>query len=275
MITDALFYRLFATSPETLFLLLGMSSESAQALAARYQYDAVEFKQTSHRTDGVFRPTEPGLPLYFVEVQFYRLPSVYADLLVKAYSYLKQNDPGQAFQGVVLFATRSLEPTELTPYRPLLDTGMIQRYYLDEMPERADAPLGLAILHLLGQSETTAPDSARELIVRAKREVVDEALKRDLIQLVETVIVYKLADLSREEIQAMLKVDDIRQTRVYREAQEEGRQEGRQEERNLQLHKARSAVSKLADKKMSGAEIAEILGLDIEFVRKELADVSA
>ena len=108
MITDPLFYRLFATSPETFFLLLGMSSESAAAMAARYQFEAIEFKETSHRTDGVFRPKEPGLPLYFVEVQFYRLPSVYADLLVKAYTYLKQNDPGQEFRGVVLFATRLL-----------------------------------------------------------------------------------------------------------------------------------------------------------------------
>jgi predicted transposase YdaD len=70
MITDPLFYRLFETSPETFFLLLGMSAESAKAMAARYQYQAIEFKETSHRVDGVFLPKEPGLPLYFLEVQF-------------------------------------------------------------------------------------------------------------------------------------------------------------------------------------------------------------
>lgn len=71
MKTDAIFYRLFETSPETLFLVLGMSVESAREMAARYQYEALEFKETSHRIDGVFRPKEPGLPLYFLEVQFY------------------------------------------------------------------------------------------------------------------------------------------------------------------------------------------------------------
>jgi hypothetical protein len=79
-------------------------------------------------------------------VQFYGLPSVYADLLAKAYSYLKAHDPAQRFQGVVLFATRALEPEELAPYQALPDTGQVQRYYLDELPELADAPLGLAIL---------------------------------------------------------------------------------------------------------------------------------
>ena len=112
MITDPIFYRLFETSPETFFLVLGMSAGSATDMAARYQYEALEFKETSHRADGVFRPKEAGLPLYFLEVQFYHLPSVFADLLVKAYTYLKQHDPTQSYCGVVLFGSRALEPVE-------------------------------------------------------------------------------------------------------------------------------------------------------------------
>src|SRR5271155_1492727 len=128
MITDPIFYRLFETSPETFFQLLGMSADLAADTAARYEYKALEFKETSHRVDGVFLPKEPGLPLYFLEVQFYHLPSVFADLLVKVYTYLKQNQPGRPYCGVVLFANRSLEPTELTPYQPLLDAGLIRRF---------------------------------------------------------------------------------------------------------------------------------------------------
>src|SRR5437867_11562305 len=135
MTTDSIFYRLFETSPETFFLLLGMSAELAADTAARYEYVALEFKETSQRVDGVFLPKEAGLPLYFLEVQFYYLPSVYADLLTKVYTYLKQHDPGQSYCGVVLFANRSLEPKELTPYQPLLEAGLIRRFYLEEMPE--------------------------------------------------------------------------------------------------------------------------------------------
>ncbi len=87
----------------------------------------------------MFLPRESGLPVFFLEVQFYPLPNVYAGLLAKAYTYLKRNDPAQSFRGVVLFADRSMEPKELTPYQPLLDAGLIHRFYLEEMPEVANA----------------------------------------------------------------------------------------------------------------------------------------
>jgi predicted transposase/invertase (TIGR01784 family) len=267
MITDPIFYRLFATSPETFFLVLGMSADSAREMAARYQYEALEFKETAHRVDGVFRPKEAELPLYFLEVQFYRLPSVFADVLVKAYTYLKQHDPGQAFCGVVLFASRSLEPEELVPYRPLLDAGLIRCYYLDEMPEVAEAPLGLSILYLIRQTESQASATARALVARSTREIDDAALRAELVELIETVILYKLPRLSREEIQAMLQVNDIRQTRVYQEAKEEGRNEER--ERTFQ-EKLRS-IAKMAALKMSAETIADLLGLDVDLVRKEIA----
>ena len=161
MITDPVFYRLFATSPETFFLVLGMSADSARDMAARYEYESLEFKATSHRVDGVFRPKEAGLPLYFLEVQFYRLPSVFAGLLAKAFTYLKQHDSAQHFHGVVLFASRDLEPEGQTLYQPLFDAGLIKRYYLDEMPELADAPLGISIMHVIQQAENQAPETAR------------------------------------------------------------------------------------------------------------------
>jgi predicted transposase YdaD len=47
--------------------------------------------------------------------------------------------------------------------------------------------------------------------------------------MIETIILYKLPRLSREEIQAMLQVHDIRQTRVYQEAVQEGIEKGRRE----------------------------------------------
>jgi predicted transposase/invertase (TIGR01784 family) len=266
-------------SPETFFLVLGMSVDSAKEMAERYQYEALEFKETSHRVDGVFRPKEPGLPLYFLEVQFYRLPSVFADVLVKAYTYLKQHDPGQAYCGVVLFASRSLEPEHLAPYQPLLDAGLIRRYYLDEMPEIAGAPLGLSILYLIRQTESQAVATARALVVRCKKEIEDEALRADLVEFIETVIFYKLPRLSREEIQAMLQVSDLRQTRVYQEAKEEGFKEGIEQgiEKGIEKERQRSfqeklrSIAKMAALKMSADDIADLLGLDVDLVRKEMA----
>src|SRR5260370_9981919 len=94
------------------------------------------------------------------------------------------------------------------------------------MPELAHAPLGLSIVYLLRQAENQAPARARELILRTRQEIQDAALQRDLVELIETVVLYKLPRLSREEIQAMLQVHDIRETRVYQEAREEGLRKG-------------------------------------------------
>ncbi|HEX3147109.1 MAG TPA: DUF2887 domain-containing protein [Gemmataceae bacterium] len=160
---------------------------------------------------------------------------------------------------MVLFARRSLEPADKTPYRALLASGQIQPFYLDEMPELANAPLGLSILYLIRQTESEAPVVARELVARVKREIPDAALRADLIELIETVIIYKLARLSREEIQAMLDVSDVRETRVYQEAREEGKKEGQA-----------LAVVRLAARKMSVEEIATALEVESEFVRDVL-----
>jgi predicted transposase/invertase (TIGR01784 family) len=132
------------------------------------------------------------------------------------------------------------------------------------MPELAGAPIGLSILYLIRQSEDLAPTAARELISRVKAEIKDEALAADLVQLIETIIIYKLPRLSREEIQKMLQVQDIRETRVYQEAKEEGLQEGL--EKGMAI-----AISRMAGKQMSTAQIAAILDLDEEVVRRALA----
>jgi predicted transposase YdaD len=161
MKTDPIFYELFETSPETFFLLLGLTIDAATAMAARYSYQAIEFKETSHRTDGVFQPKEADLPVYFSEVQFYPSPAVYADVLVNAYTYLKQNDPSQPFCGVVLFAQRGLEPTGLTPYQPLLEAGVLRPIYLDELPESGDSPFGLSIVEFAKTRERRRSPPAR------------------------------------------------------------------------------------------------------------------
>lgn len=80
-----------------------------------------------------------------------------------------------------------------------------------------------------------------------------------------------LPRLSREEIQTMLQVHDIRESRVYQEAREEGLKEGMEQgiEKGISM-----AIAKMASKKMSAAEIAAILELDVELVRKALANAN-
>lgn len=88
------------------------------------------------------------------------------------------------------------------------------------------------------------------------------SLRKDLVDLIETVIIYKLPRLSREEIQAMLEVHDIRETKVYQEALDEGAAQER--ERILQ------AIPKLAARGLSALEIADVLKLEPSVVNKAL-----
>jgi predicted transposase/invertase (TIGR01784 family) len=113
------------------------------------------------------------------------------------------------------------------------------------------------------------------LVARTKQEIADAALREELIELIETVILYKLPRLNREEIQAMLQVSDIRQTRVYQEAKEEGRKEGIETERERNVQEKLRLIAKMAAMKMSAETIADLLGLDVDFVRKEMAKTAS
>ena len=264
MVTDPIFYRLFQSIPETLFLLMGRSLAEAKRMAAAYQFHSIELKETAARIDGVYIPAASTDPLYFVEVSFYALESIFADILAKGFMFLKQNDPGQEFNAVVLLATRSMMPKGLAPYREHIRSGLLTVIVLDELPEDPNAPLGVSIVNLIGKSESEAPKRGRELIDRARSEIAVAADRNGLIQLIETVIIHKLPTLSREEIQAMLGVHDIRETRVYQEAREEGREEG-QDETKVRL------IGQCAALKWNAARIAKFLELDVKRVRRELA----
>ena len=76
----------------------------------------------------------------------------------------------------------------------------------------------------------------------------------------------------------MLQVHDIRETRVYQDAREEGRQEGRQEgrhegiaaERERSREEKLALIAKLAARQMPAAEIADLLKLEIDVVLERL-----
>src|SRR5258708_882214 len=75
---------------------------------------------------------------------------------------------------------------------------------------------------------------------------VFQPLQRMVIQFIETVILYEFPLWSRKEIETMLQVSDVRQTRVYQEALEEGIEKGR-EEVALRLLKMDLPVKKIVE----------------------------
>lgn len=161
----------------------------------------------------------------------------------------------------MIYPKRSLEPEQSRLYRSLLESSQVQRVYLDELGETADQSLGVGLVQLVVESEKSAANRARLLIEKARQETVVGISTQKIIELIETITVYKFPQMSRQEIEEMLGLSELKQTRVYQEALAEGREEG---ERRIQLQ----AVPKLLEFGLSVEQVAQALGLDVEAVRQ-------
>ncbi|WP_309743841.1 Rpn family recombination-promoting nuclease/putative transposase [Chamaesiphon sp. OTE_20_metabat_361] len=211
---DSIFYQLFRQSPTLLFELLPQPPANAQS----YIFESIEVKETAFRIDGVFLPPSPAGIVYFCEVQFQLDELLYERMLSEIAIYTYRNRERFAnWQGVVIYPTRNTEQSRTDMVWELLESGRIQRVYLDELGEVEDLPPGLGLMVLTTLEGEKATSGARGLIQRAQG-------SQDIIELVSTIIVYKFSNLSRDEVDAMLGIE-LEQTRVYQDAAQEGRQQ--------------------------------------------------
>ncbi|NEQ82604.1 MAG: Rpn family recombination-promoting nuclease/putative transposase [Moorea sp. SIO2I5] len=227
MKTDTIFYRLFQSFPSIFFELINHSPTEAQA----YQFASVEVKQLAFRIDGVFLPTTTTAqqPIYFVEVQFQRDSQFYSRFFTEIFMYLNKNKISNDWRGVVIYPSRNVDKGATQQYLELVNSPRVSRIYLDELAETSAPSVGIATVQLIVTEEDTAIALAQDLIQRTTEEIEDQRQKRELLQLIETILVYKLPKLSRTEIEAMFSLSDLRQTKVYQEALAEGIQAGRLE----------------------------------------------
>lgn len=221
---DSLFYRLFQQSPSLLFELL----ETPPANAPDYRFDSVAVKEPKFEIDGVFLPPETDSAgiVYFCEVQFQKDERLYERVFGESFLYFYRNRERYAdWEVVVIYPTRSMEQSNAHPYRALLNCEQVHRVYLNELGAIQQLPLGVALMVLTTVEEAQAPDEARYLLARTQQQIPDPEASRAIIELIATIMVYKFTNLSRQEVDAMLGLQ-LADTRVYREAKEEGRQEG-------------------------------------------------
>ena len=223
MQTDSLFYRIFQSAPGLFFELIGQSPTLAQT----YTFRSVELKQTAFRIDGVFLPTASTTPstVYFLEIQFQKDGQLYRRLFAEVCLFLRQNPDIVDWRAVVIYGDRSLEPSDLCPYQNWLASPDIQRIYLDELANESPSK-GLDLIRLIIEPEATAVDRARQLLNQAQQTTISGLSPTAIIELIETIVVYKFPQLSRQEIEQMLNLSDLKQTRVYQEALAEGVEQG-------------------------------------------------
>lgn len=260
METDSFFCQLFKLAPQTLFELIGQPPERAQS----YRFDSVEIKK-SFRIDGLFLPTEPGLPVYFAEVQFHRSQTFYANLFAKVFLFLEANPAIKDWAAVAIFESRKLEPRHLEPFEDLLASKRVKRIYLDEYAMPADPTVGLGILELVSAPENDIKRLVGHLVDRARQTIADSEMSRTVIELTEELLLRRFTELDREEIRKMFGLQDIRKSKVWKEAHEEGREEGREEGEHLAIAKQ---IRKWLSKGRTEKDIAELLELSVREVRR-------
>jgi len=221
MKTDTLFYRLFKNAPELLLELAKLDTRDSH----NYRFCSEEIKQTAFRLDGILTPTEKDsdLPILFAEVQFQPDQHFYSRFFCEIFFYLHQNQPQQAWQAVVIYPTRKTETNGNQHYAALLNSNQVKRIYLEDLANPEPEKIGLQLIQLIIVEEKNALKTAQNLLNRIKIET-DQKTAAYWLEWVETIMVYKLPQLNREEIQKMLGYKDIelKQTRFYQDVFTEG-----------------------------------------------------
>jgi predicted transposase/invertase (TIGR01784 family) len=222
--TDSVFYRIFQTSPGILFEILGQSPELAQG----YSFESVEIKQVAFRLDGVLLPAldAPDQTVWFIETQMQDDTEFYHRFFAQIHLYLKLHPKTYDWQSIVIFPSRNIEPKNLRLHRTLINSDQVHRVYLADFSDISTESIGIGLMQLIVADTIEAIAKAKELLTRTKPLSKTDAKLSAVVELIETIVVYKFPSLSREEIERMLGLSELRETKVYQEALEEGREEG-------------------------------------------------
>jgi predicted transposase/invertase (TIGR01784 family) len=102
----------------------------------------------------------------------------------------------------------------------------VHRVYLEDFSETSTESVGIGLMQLIVADTIDAIPKAKALLSQTQPLSKTDAKFAAIMELIETIVVYKFPSLSREEIETMLGLSELKQTKVYQEALEEGREEG-------------------------------------------------
>jgi predicted transposase/invertase (TIGR01784 family) len=174
------------------------------------------------------KPHSPDKTVWFIEVQFQEDQAFYNRLFGELYLYLRLYPNTEDYQAVVLFRDRSIEPDNQYLYRANLNSDQVHRIYLDDLNSVSTESLGIGLMQLILANTNDAVPKAQALLAKTRTQDQTDSKIAAIIELIETIVVYKFPQLSREDIERMLGLSELRETKVYQEALQEGRQEGEQ-----------------------------------------------
>lgn len=225
MKTDSLFYKLFSYRPALAFELADLGVKDARG----YRFHSEEIKQTAFRIDGVLTPAKTARkkPIVYVEVQCQPDKEFYSRFFSEIFLHLRHQKPQHPWQALVIYSSRNIERlAAFGHYDELIASSNVHIIYLDELFEQETDNLGVQLLKLI-MLEGGLVDRAKDMIAKA-RQIKPKTESQKLLELIETIMVYRLPDLNRKEIQKMLNFTDadLKKTQFYKDVFTEGEETG-------------------------------------------------
>jgi predicted transposase YdaD len=168
------------------------------------------------------------------------------------------------WRAVAIHPRRADERLDERRYGSAVRLPEVRRVYLEDWADGPATTVGLRLVQLLVSATTEAPARARQLLQAAPTADEPVVPAPVLLDLEETILVYKLPTMSREEVRRMLELHDVdlKQTRFYQEVFAEGRTEGWIEGEARLLRKLLirrfGPLPAWAEAKLAGAEPAHL-----------------
>lgn len=217
MKTDALFHEYFQLVPQALFELLHIEPGCA------YHFESPVVKASERRLDGLLEPAEAGHRRYFMELQGYGDKSVYWRSLHEVVLYHAQRPElnGTDWAIILLFLDKAYDPGPET-LGPLYQTDMpwLIRGNIPELLEQVNEPS--PILHVLRPLITESESELQQQVPTWASEIrqisnLEQATKERLLTLLTQFVIQKFSEVSAKEIEEMLQLTPLEETRAVRE----------------------------------------------------------
>ncbi|MCX6048578.1 MAG: DUF2887 domain-containing protein [Chloroflexi bacterium] len=237
MQTDKLFQEYFQLVPHAIFELLQMTP------ACDYRYESPVVKTSERRMDGFLEPMQAGCPYYFVEVQGYYDRRIYWRSLhhVTRYHETRADLDGQNWQMIVFFLDRAYDPgpDTLGPLAVGSERWLVSGSLPELLTKTSDLSPLLNVLRPLAAADVAEVQTQGPGWVESIKSLIDlDAQQRsNLLDLLVKFLIQRFANLPYKEIEAMLKLTPLEETRAGQEliqlGREEGREVGREEGREV------------------------------------------
>ena len=211
MRTDALFYELFQTAPQTFFELIQVTP------TCTYRFESITVKASEKRIDGVIEPTDEQQPVYFLEVQAFPDDTIYWRTLREVATYFEQRPArNDNWQAVVLWLNkaddpglRTLKPLAYKPASRLVAVDLIK--LLKKLPETS---LARNVLRpLLAKSEREVRQHVVQWATNIRQTPnLDPQTEEKLVAILSQLVEQKFRSLSYKELANMLRLTPLEET---------------------------------------------------------------